>query len=95
MKKVLKACFSVLLVMVSFFTFSACGKKASQVKIDLPETINYATATLQTVYGDIKVEIKRDKEIVMNLEIPVNTTAVLKYETQEINLDSGNHTVKF
>ena len=40
MKRFLKACFSMFLVMVSFFTLSACGKNASQVKIDLPDTIN-------------------------------------------------------
>ncbi len=71
------------------------GYKSFEISPYLPESINYLTATLQTVYGDIKVEIKRDKEIVINLEIPVNTTAVLKFETQEINLDSGSHTVKF
>ena len=40
MKKFFKACFSVLLILVSFISLTACGKKASQVKIDLPETIN-------------------------------------------------------
>ncbi|MBP3630677.1 MAG: SpoIID/LytB domain-containing protein [Clostridia bacterium] len=40
MKRFLKVCFSMLLVMLSFFSLTACGKKTSQVKIDLPETIN-------------------------------------------------------
>ena len=40
MKKFLKVCLSFALILMSFFSMSACGKKASQVKIDLPETIN-------------------------------------------------------
>lgn len=40
MKRILKACLSVMLILVSFFSLTACGKKEEQVKIELPETIN-------------------------------------------------------
>lgn len=40
MRKILNVFMSLALIMVSFFTLTACEKKASQVKIDLPETIN-------------------------------------------------------
>ena len=40
MRKFINIFMSLALLVVSIFTFSACEKKASQVKIDLPETIN-------------------------------------------------------
>ena len=71
------------------------GYKSFEVSPYLPETINFATATLQTVYGDIKVEIKREKGIEINVCVPVNTTAKLKFGGKEISLVSGKHTVNF
>lgn len=40
MKNLIKVCFSAVLIFVTFFSLTACEKKSSQVKIELPETIN-------------------------------------------------------
>ena len=71
------------------------GYKTFEISPYLPESVNFVNATLQTVFGDIKVEIKREESVVFKLEIPVNSTAVLKFDGKEINLNSGKHTVKF
>ncbi len=70
------------------------GYKCFEISPYLPETINYINDTLQTVCGDIKVEIKREKEIVFNIQVPVNTTAVLNFNGKTISLVSGKHNIK-
>lgn len=69
------------------------GYKSFEICPYLPQSINYAKATLQTVYGEILVEITRKDSIEFNIEVPVNTTATLKFAEKTIPLVSGKHTI--
>ena len=69
------------------------GYKSFEICPYLPESINHAKATLQTVYGEILVEITRKDSIEFNIEVPVNTTATLKFAEKTIPLVSGKHTI--
>lgn len=69
------------------------GYKRFEISPYLPKGINFATATLQTVYGDIKVEINRKENVKFNLQVPVNTTAVFSFGGKNTELCSGKHEI--
>ena len=71
------------------------GYKKFEISPYLPNGINFAKAVKQTIYGDIKVEIKRENNIKININVPVNTTAILKFCGKEIDLTSGKHEIIF
>lgn len=71
------------------------GYKSFEISPYLPESVGYINCTLQTIFGDIKVEIKRENEVIFNIEVPVNTTAVLKFKNKTVRLFSGKYELNF
>ncbi len=71
------------------------GYKSFEICPYLPKSINNVNVTMQTVFGDIKIEIKRKEKTEFDIQVPVNTSAIFKFDGKEIELCSGKHALIF